>query len=139
MATQTKSLGIVLVVLVAGVIAGCAAAGTVKKVTPADAALLPGTWQGNVYPPSGGGVTATMTVKPDGTYTITAAAFSSTGKLEIKDGYVQFMSTSGTGSLALGDRSGSAALMDRSTSWGLVGTGYSSIGGPFNYDFSKPK
>ena len=138
MAKQTKSHGIALVVLIAGLIVGCATAGTVKEATPADAPLLTGTWQGNLYP-SSGGVPATLTVQPDGTYTIQAAAFFSTGKLEIKNGLVLFVSTGGSGPLGSGERSGSASLMDRTTSWGLVGNGYGSRGGPFNFDFNKAK
>jgi hypothetical protein len=125
--------------LVAGLVAGCAASGTVRKVTASDASLLTGTWTGNMYSGQAPASTATLTVRPDGTYTTQAGAFSSTGKAEIKDGYVHFMSTSGTGGLAAGDRTGSATLMDRGSSWGLVGNGYGSTGGPYNFDFSKAK
>ena len=84
-------------------------------------------------------ISATLTVRPDGTYTTDAGAFSSTGKIEIKDGSVQFFSTSGTGPLGTGDRSGTATLMDRGTSWGLEGFGRGAVAGPFNFDFSKAK
>ena len=80
-----------------------------------------------------------MTVNADGTYSTQAGAYSSTGKLEIKDGYVHFVSTGGTGALGSGDRSGSATLMDRGANWGLVGNGYGSRGGPYNVDFTKAK
>ena len=139
MAKQTKSHRIAMVVLVAGLVAGCATSGTVKQVTAADAPQLTGTWQGNVYPAQGGGFPATVMVKSDGTYSTQGGAFLTSGKIEIKDGYVHFVSTSGTGPLAAGDRSGSATLMDRGTSWGLVGTGYASMSGPFNFDFNKAK
>ncbi len=139
MAKKTKSRGIAMVVLVAGLVAGCAASGTAKQVTAADASLLTGTWQGWVYPTQQQSQTATLTVKPDGSYTTQAAAFSSSGKIEIKDGYVHFVSTGGTGAVGSGDRSGSATLMDRGANWGLVGNGYSSRGGPFNFDFNKAK
>jgi hypothetical protein len=139
MVRQTKSLGIASVILVASLVAGCATSGTAKHVTAADAALLTGTWQGNVYPAQGGGSPATLTVSPDGTYATLAGAFSSRGKAEIKDGYVHFISSSGTGPMGAGDRSGSATLMDRGANWGLVGNGYASTGGPFNFDFSKAK
>ena len=139
MSKKTKSYGIAMVVLVAGLVAGCASSGTAKKVTAADASLFTGTWQGWVYPTQQPSETATVTVKPDGSYTTQAVAFSSSGKIEIKDGYVHFVSTGGTGPLGSGDRSGSATLMDRGTNWGLVGNGYSSRGGPFNFDFNKAK
>ncbi|HEY7203893.1 MAG TPA: hypothetical protein VIA61_06330 [Methylomirabilota bacterium] len=138
MTKRTKSIGVAVVVLVAGLVAGCAS-GTVKKVTPADASLLTGTWSGNMYSGQAPSTTATLTVRPDGTYTTQAGAFSSSGKAEIKDGYVHFMSTGGTGGLAANDRAGSATLMDRGSSWGLVGNGYGSTGGPYNFDFSKAK
>ena len=139
MTEKTKSCGIAMVVLVAGLVAGCATSGTAKQVTAADVPMLAGTWQGNVYPAQGGGQTATLTVKADGSYSTQAAAFSTSGKVEIKDGYVHFVSTSGTGPMGSGDRSGDATLMDRGANWGLVGSGYSSRGGPFNFDFNKAK
>ena len=138
MATQ-KTYGLLLVGLAVLLVAGCASQGTVKKLTPADASLLTGQWGGTVNPPGTTGmVPGTLTVKPDGTYATNAGAFSTTGKAEIKDGYVQFSSTSGSGPM-VGERTGTATLMDRGTSWGLVGSGYSSLAGPFNFDFSKTK
>jgi heat shock protein HslJ len=139
MAKKTSFRGIAVVAVVAGLVAGCAASGTVRKVTASDASLLTGTWSGNMYSGQAPTTTATVTVRPDGTYTTQAGAFSSTGKTEIKDGYVHFMSTGGTGGLAAGDRAGSATLMDRGSSWGLVGNGYGSTGGPYNFDLSKAK
>jgi hypothetical protein len=134
-------LGVLMVVLGAAAIAGCAtSSGTERKLTAADAALLPGVWQGTVNPPGGSSmVPAVLTIRPDGTYTIEAGAFSSTGKAEIKDGVVQFVSTSGTGALAAGNRSGTAVLKDRTTSWGLEGSGRAAIAGPFDFNFSKAK
>jgi hypothetical protein len=143
MAKLRKTHGIVMAVLVAGAIAGCASiggpAGTVKKLTPADAASLAGTWQGLISPPAGSNQQATLTVKPDGTYQTSGGAFSSSGKMEIVDGHVLFMSTGGTGALAAGQRSGSAVVMDRGSSWGLVGNGHAQVAGPFNFDFNKAK
>ena len=139
MAMKTTSCGIAMVALVAALVAGCATSGTPKQVTAADASLLAGTWQGMLYPGQGGGIQATVIVKPDGSYSTEGGAFLSSGKVEIKDGYVHFISTGGTGPLGSGDRSGSATLMDRGANWGLVGTGYASRGGPFNFDFNKAK
>jgi hypothetical protein len=84
-------------------------------------------------------VPASLTIRPDGTYTTNAGAFSSSGKAEIRDGFVQFMSTAGSGPMGAGDRAGSAVLMDRGSTWGLVGSGHASTAGPFNFDFSKAK
>ena len=81
----------------------------------------------------------TLMVKPDGTYTTSSGAFMSAGKLEIVNGHVQFVSTGGTGGLAARERSGTAVVMDRDRSWGLVGNGYSEVSGPFNFDLSKTK
>jgi|GEM_PF-1951710 heat shock protein HslJ len=140
MATNRKARRLLGVVLLASAIAGCASQGVQKKVTAADASLLFGTWGGTVNPPgTTSTVPGTLTINPDGTYTTNAGAYSSAGKAEIKDGYVQFFSTSGSAALGAGDRNGSAVLMDRDTSWGLVGSGHASTGGPFNFDFSKKK
>jgi heat shock protein HslJ len=140
MAKQMKTHGLLIVALVVWAITGCASQGTQKKLTPADAALLPGTWGGMVDPPGGTGkVPGTLTIRPDGTYSTSAGAFSTSGKAEIKDGFVQFFSTAGSGPMGAGDRSGSAVLMDRDTSWALVGSGHASTGGPFNFEFTKKK
>jgi hypothetical protein len=84
-------------------------------------------------------VPASLTIRPDGTYSTDAGAFSTSGKAEIKDGFVQFYSTAGSGPMGAGDRSGSAVLMDRETSWALVGSGHASTGGPFSFEFTKKK
>jgi len=141
MAKLRRTQGIMMAVLVAaGMIAGCASTGTVKQLTPADVPSLVGAWQGVISPPSGSNYQATLTVKPDGTYTVMgASAFESTGKLQIVNGHVQFVSTGGTGGLEAGSRSGSAVVMDRSDRWGLVGNGYALMQGPFNFDFNKTK
>jgi hypothetical protein len=144
MAMKTNSCGIAMVALVAALVAGCATSGTPKQVTAADASLLAGTWQGMLYPAQGGAVPTTLSVSADGSYStqggaIQGGAFLTSGKVDIKDGYVHFVSTSGTGVLGSGDRSGSATLMDRGASWGLVGSGFASPGGPFNFDFNKAK
>ena len=139
MAKLRKTHGIVMAVLVAGVIAACASSGTVKQLTPADAASLAGTWQGYLSPVSGSNQSMTLMVKPDGTYTTSSGAFLSAGKLAIVNGHVQFVSTGGTGGLAAGQRSGSAVVMDRDKSWGMVGNGYGELSGPFNFDLSKTK
>ena len=130
--------GIAMVVLGVGLVAGCATRGTAKRVTPADASLLTGTWEGWLYPADGDGYSATLTISPDGTYDLLAGAFSSQGKAQITDGYVHFVSSFATGP-APGDRSGDATLMDKGSTWGLVGNGYASVGGPFNFNFSKAK
>jgi len=141
MAKLRKIHGIVMAVLVAVVIAGCASmgGGTVKQMTPADASLLTGTWQGYLSPVSASNQSMTLMVKPDGTYTTSSGAFLSAGKLDIVNGHVQFTSTGGTGGLAAGQRTGSAVVYDRDRSWGLVGNGYAELSGPFNFDLSKTK
>lgn len=141
MSRHTKRYGLLMIVMAAGLIGGCAtSSGTVKKLTPAEANLLTGAWTGTVNPPGGSNmVPGTLTIKPDGTYSTDAGAFISSGKTEIKDGFVHFVSTGGTGALGAGERTGSATLMDQGTSWGLVGSGYASIAGPFTFNFSKAK
>lgn len=140
MVERHTAYGLLVVVLVAAAIAGCASRGVEKKLTAADAGLLPGTWGGTVNPPGGTGmVPGTLTIRPDGTYSTNAGAFSTSGKAEIKDGFVQFFSSSGSGPMGAGDRSGSAALMDRGSSWALVGSGHASTAGPFSFEFSKNK
>ena len=140
MVKRRKTQGFLIVALLAWAVTGCASQGTQKKLTAADAALLPGTWGGTVNPPGTTGIVpATLTIRPDGTYATEAGAFSTSGKAQIKDGFVQFFSTAGSGPMGAGDRSGSAVLMDRDTSWALVGSGHASTGGPFNFEFTKKK
>jgi hypothetical protein len=140
MAKRSNTYMALGVVLIASALAGCASSGTAKPLTAADAALLPGVWQGTVTAPGGSArQPGTLTVRPDGTYTTEAGAFSSTGKLEIKDGVVHFVSTSGTGALGAGQRSGTASLRDQTTSWVLEGAGRGAVAGPYNFTFSKAK
>jgi len=140
MPKRSNPFGLLLFALIASVLAGCASSGTTKQLTAADAALLTGTWQGRVIAPGGtASQPATLIVKPDGTYSVDAGAYSSTGQIEIKNGAVHFVSISGTGALAAGDRSGTASLVDRNTSWGLEGSGRGSTAGPYDFDFSKAK
>jgi len=143
MAKPRKAQSIVIAVLVAGVITGCSAtggpAGTAKQITSADVPLLSGTWNGLVSPSSGSNYPATLMINPDGTYKSSGGAFLSEGKMQIVNGQVQFMSTGGTGGMATTDRSGTAVVMDRGNSWGLVGNGNSNVSGPFNFDFNKTK
>ena len=140
MVKQRTTHGLLIVALVAWAVAGCASQGIQKKLTAADAALLPGTWGGTVNPPGTTGmVPATLNIRPDGTYSTDAGAFSTSGKVDIRDGFVQFISTAGSGPMGAGDRSGSAVLMDRDTSWALMGSGHASTAGPFSFQFTKQK
>ena len=140
MERRSNTYMVVVVALIASALAGCASSGTAKQLTAADASLLPGVWQGTVTAPGGSAhQPGTLTVRPDGTYTTEAGAFSSTGKLEIKGGEVHFVSTSGTGALGAGERSGTASLRDRTTTWVLEGAGRGSVAGPYNFTFSKAK
>ena len=140
MAKQGKTHWLFIVALVALAITGCASQGVQKKLTAGDASLLTGTWGGTVNPPGTTGmVPGSLTIRPDGTYSTNAGAYSTSGKAEIKDGFVQFFSTAGSGAMGAGDRSGSAVLMDRDTTWALVGSGHASTGGPFSFEFTKKK
>jgi hypothetical protein len=66
MADHRKMIGLLMAVLLACVIAGCATSGTEKELTAGDAAMLSGVWQGRVYPPGGSMMQpATLTIKPD--------------------------------------------------------------------------
>jgi hypothetical protein len=143
MAKLRKVQSIVMAVLVAGAVAGCSAtggpAGTAKQVTSADAPSLTGTWNGLVSPSSGSNYPATLMVSPDGSYTTSGGPFMTEGKMQIVNGHIHFVSTGGTGAMGVADRSGTAVVMDRGSSWGLVGNGYSSVTGPYNFDFNKTK
>jgi hypothetical protein len=133
--------GVTVIGLFGLVIAGCATAGstgTVKAVTPADMRWLAGVWQGTMTGMGGGSVPATLTVEADGGYTVRGGAYASQGKAEVKDGKLEFVTTQTSGVGAIGERTGSAVLMDRGDTWGLVGSGRAPAG-PFNFDVSKVK
>lgn len=133
--------GVAAIALLGSVVGGCASAGstgTVKAVTPADLHSMAGVWQGTMTNISGGSVPATLTVNADGTYSARGGAFASTGKTEAKDGKLDFVTTSTSGGLTIGQRTGSAVLMDRGDTWALVGSGQAPAG-PFNFQFSKVK
>ena len=128
--------------VVASAIAGCAGAGgmggTVVPVDPGDMAKLAGTWQGTMIFPSGASYPATLLVYPNSTYVTEAGAFTSRGKAQIKNGKFDFITSYTSGGLAVDNRTGSATLVDKGTSWGLVGSGWADAG-LYNFDFSKPK
>jgi hypothetical protein len=128
-----------MVALVTWAIAGCAGpTGTIMAVTAANAPTLAGTWQGSITDPAGKSFPATLTVRPDSTYMVQGGAFVAQGKAQPKDGHLQFVSTSTTGGLAVGERTGSAVLMDQGTGWAMIGSGQAPAG-PFNFEFRKPK
>ena len=130
-----------VIALCASVIAGCATAGsmgTVTAMTPAEMRSLAGVWQGTMTGMGGGSVPATLTVQPDGSYSARGGAFASQGRAEVIDGKLDFVTTQTSGVGAIGERTGSAVLMDRGDSWGLVGSGRAPAG-PFNFQFSRAK
>jgi len=133
--------GITIITLFGLVIAGCATAGstgTVKAVTPADMRSLAGVWQGTMTGMGGGSIPATLTVEADGSYSARGGAYASQGKAEVKDGKIEFVTTQTSGVGAIGERTGSAVLMDRGDTWALVGSGRAPAG-PFNFEVSKAK
>lgn len=127
--------------LVGLIVAACATGtghGTVKSVTAADLPALAGVWQGSMTGTGGGSFPATLNVNPDGTYVLRGGAITAQGKAEAKDGQVEFVSTATSGVGAIGQRTGSAVVMDRGDTWGLVGSGRAPAG-PYNFEFSKVK
>jgi hypothetical protein len=129
----------VLIALVGLVLGGCAGArGTVKAVTPADVPALSGVWQGTMTGVSGVSFPATLTVNADGTYFIRGGALSAQGKAQADEGHLDFVSTATSGVGAIGDRIGTAVLMDRGDSWSVVGWARAPAG-PYNFDFGKVK
>jgi len=128
--------------MVAALMAGCAGAGgmggTVVPVEPGDLPKLAGTWQGTMIFPSGASYPATLIVSPNGTYTTEAGAFTSRGQAQLKNGRFDFITNYTSGGLTVDNRTGSATLVDKGTSWGLTGSGWADAG-LYNFDFSKPK
>jgi len=118
-------------------ISGCASSGRVVPLQPQEMARLVGTWQGTVIYPNGVSWPATLSVYPNGTYAVEAGAFSARGSTQVKNGKLDFVNTE-SGPLTIGNRSGSATLVDQGSSWGLTGSGWATAG-VFNFDFSKPK
>jgi len=142
MKREKRMRSFLIVALVTAAIAGCAGAGgmggTVVPVEPGDLAKLAGTWQGSMIFPSGASYPATLLVYPNGTYATEAGAFTSKGKAQLKNGRFDFITSYTSGGLAVDNRTGSATLVDKGTSGGLVGSGWADAG-LYNFDFSKPK
>lgn len=118
-------------------VSGCAASGRVVPLQAQDMATLVGTWQGTVIYPNGMSWPATLSVNRNGTYVVEAGAFTARGTAGVKNGRLDFANTEG-GPLAIGNRTGSATLVDEGSSWGLVGSGWADTG-VFNFDFSRTK
>jgi hypothetical protein len=144
MTRLARAHGIVAIAIVTALIAGCAgrSVGTPRSLTDADRPMMAGTWQGTFVSSTGATLPATLLVNSDGTYTIQAGPSSSQGKAEIQDGNLVFVASSvavGRGEAgATGQRTGSAVVLDRGDTWGLVGSGRAA-GGPYHFEFSKPK
>ncbi len=116
---------------------GCASSGTPKAIGPNDMSSLAGRWTGDVTGPSGTSTVGTWDLTPAGDYTTRAGAWSATGKAQIKDGNLVLTSTSTTGAMATGQRTGTASLSQRSDgSLVLSGTGHSDAG-PFSFTVTK--
>jgi hypothetical protein len=130
---------LVTIVGLGAAVAGCATGGasTPRLVAAQDLPKLAGGWQGNASGPTGGGMPATLTIKPDGTYEMRVGAFSSTGVLEARDGRLTTRSTSTTG-VPQSTRVSEAVLVERADRWVLTGYGQSDRG-PFSYEMSRPK
>jgi hypothetical protein len=133
--------GLGVLVVAAMVVAGCAGGGVGGRIVPVEPGDLPklaGTWQGTMIFPSGVGYPATLIVRPNGTYTTEAGAFTSQGKAQLKNGRLDFVTSYTSGGLAVDNRTGSASLVDKGDAWGLTGSGWADAG-LYNFDFSKPK
>src|SRR5262245_22439720 len=98
------SMAVIVVVTLAVAGCGTGGGGTVKAVTAADAPALAGVWQGYMLSTQGTSYPATLTVKPDGTYVVQGGALRGEGRAEPRDGHVQFVSTSTTGGMSVGER-----------------------------------
>jgi hypothetical protein len=137
-----STMGVVMAVVVAAAIGGCAGAGgmggQVVPVDPGDLAKLAGTWQGTIIFPSGASYPATLLVYANGTYATEAGAFTSRGRAQVQNGRLDFVTTYTSGGLTVDNRTGSARLVDNGASWGLTGSGWADAG-LYNFDFSKPK
>ena len=136
------------VALVASALAGCgsttfSSAGTMRTVYASDLATLAGTWQGTGKGATGDTMAATLRLAPDGTYSIQMGTWSGQGKAQVVDGALVFAASGGgtgrgEGAAAVGERSGSAVVMDEGDNWALVGSGRATTG-PYNFAFRKAK
>ena len=148
MAKLWMPCGVALVASVAWAMAGCGSTtlsspGTTTTVYASDLKTLAGTWQGTGKGATGDTIAATLRLAPDGTYSIQAGPWSGQGKAEVRDGALVFVATGGgtgrgEGAAAVGERTGSAVVMDEGANWALVGSGRSGSG-PYNFAFRKAK
>ena len=148
MAKLWTACGVALVASVAWAMAGCGSTtlsseGTTTTVYASDLKMLAGTWQGTGKGATGDTIAATLRLSPDGAYSMQAGPWTGQGKAEVRDGALVFVATGGgTGrgeaAAAVGERTGSAVVMDEGGNWALVGSGRSGSG-PYNFAFRKPK
>ena len=134
-------LRLVIVMLTAALI-GCASPGTSRSLAPGDLAMLAGTWNGTVTPPSGGGgimpSEGTLTLSPNGDYVFQVGAIVSRGA-KIKGGALMLTSTSTSGGLTTSQRTSTATLSERPDGM-LVLSGFGhSDRGPFNFEVTRKK
>src|SRR5687767_2909509 len=113
---------LVTIAALAASIAGCATGGTStpRVLTSQDVPKLAGGWQGHASGPTGGGLPATLTIRPDGTYEIRVGAFVGTGTMEARDGRLVTTSLTTSG-LPQNRRVSEAVLVERDDRWVLTG------------------
>jgi hypothetical protein len=135
-------LRLVIVMLTTALI-GCASSGPSRSLAPGDLAVLAGTWNGTVTPPSGGGgvmpAEGTLTLSPSGDYVFQVGAIVSRGKAVIKDGALMLTSTSISGGLATAQRTSTATLSERPDGMLLLSGFGHSDSGPFNFEVTRKK
>jgi hypothetical protein len=133
-----KRMSTLVIASVVGLFIGGCSVGRVVPLQPNDLAKLVGTWEGTIIYPSGVRSPGNLLIYPNGTYLTEAGAFTARGSTQLRDGRLDFVSGETTGGIALGNRTGSATLVDQGSSWGLIGSGWADAG-VFNFDFSKSK
>jgi hypothetical protein len=118
---------------------GCASTGGTKRVAVKDFSQVAGKWNGWIQTTGSGSRPATFEITPAGDYTTRTEGFNTQGKVQVKDGNVVLVGTSGTGNLAVSERMSTASLSERANgTLVLRGSGRDNIG-PFDFEFVKQK
>jgi hypothetical protein len=116
---------------------GCASSGWPKFIGPDHLKTLVGTWQGGLAGQTAGLLPMGVTVNPDGSYVVTAEAYSSRGLARVSDGRLVFQ-PDGAGGTASPEPT--AATLSQRDDGTLVLTGSGrSAPGPFSFVVTKTK
>ena len=137
MSRPLSSACLLLAVLFIGF--GCASMqqqGTVIPITQATLPSLAGVWDGWAYA-GANGFPGELTLRPDGYFTNSVGAFTSSGTFQIQNGSLVSNPYTSGGVSAVAEQTITVQLIEKNGRRILSGNGQGYSGGPYSFEYSK--